>query len=72
MIADGSPRSYPPPESQYNWAILSFRNINNLEVGGTGGIDGSGAAWWNKFGTRPTMLMVSNTYNTLIHGITLR
>lgn len=72
IVADGNPGNYPTAGRDSNWALLSFFNLNNLEIGGLGSIDGAGASWWGKHDTRPTMLLVSHTFNTLVHGITLR
>jgi polygalacturonase len=51
--------------------IIAPSGSTDLEVSGSGDIDGNGATWWPKAGTRPKMIVFPNATRVLITGVTI-
>jgi polygalacturonase len=64
--------TYPSGSNEY---FLYFNNDTNVEITGTGRIDGQGAAWWTAFKnsgiSRPDMIKFNGTNVVLIQGVTV-
>lgn len=59
-----------------NTVFISAQNCTDLEISGSGRIDGQGAAWWSAFAsdsslTRPQEVSLGNSTRVEITGITL-
>jgi hypothetical protein len=51
--------------------LLTFSNLANVEISGSGGIDGQGSAWWtNKPGSVPYMIYFDNCNTVLVQNVT--
>jgi polygalacturonase len=65
--------TYPSGSSEY---FLYFHNDTNVEITGTGRIDGQGAQWWAAYNanhsvSRPDMIKFSGTNTVLIESVTV-
>ncbi|MBE0649358.1 MAG: T9SS type A sorting domain-containing protein [Bacteroidales bacterium] len=76
---NGSPAgSYPNDGTTDSYAYFIYgENLSNIEVGGTGTIDGDGSAWWtayeaNKNIHRPYLIRFKACDTVLIKDITLK
>jgi polygalacturonase len=64
--------------SKTNWPaattnfITTSDNDHDMEISGTGVIDGQGATWWAAGGTRPKEIVMSDVSVVLITGVTLQ
>ncbi|XP_071731129.1 polygalacturonase At1g48100-like [Rutidosis leptorrhynchoides] len=65
------------PKNSGNWESgllqwLQFTNLNGITIRGTGIIDGQGAGWWTKSGTKPTALRFYGSSDVTVTGITIQ
>jgi hypothetical protein len=72
QIADGAilrmlPRGVYPSSST---PFITVSNLNNVEISGTGVIDGQGAGWWSQ-SSRPRLIQVSNSSIVALQNVTL-
>jgi polygalacturonase len=52
--------------------LLTFSSVGNVEISGSGGIDGQGAAWWtNNPGSGLSMIFFSNCKTVLVQNVTV-
>src|ERR1035441_6265745 len=52
--------------------LLNANSLSNIELSGSGGIDGQGADWWsNKPGSRLYMIYFSNCNTVLVQNVTV-
>jgi polygalacturonase len=61
-----------PGETFSNWAIFAGRNLEHVAICGQGIIDGQGANFKYKEGTRPKNLYFDSCRDVLIEGVRLR
>jgi polygalacturonase len=66
--------SYPNESSPSNF--IGFKNASNVEITGSGRIDGNGAAWWTAFNSnsntnRPFLIDFSGVNTLLVQGVTI-
>ena len=54
------------------WAIIAGKNLNNVSICGRGTIDGQGANFKYKNGSRPKNIYLENCSDVLIEGINMR
>jgi polygalacturonase len=54
------------------WAIIAGKNLNNISICGRGTIDGQGANFKYKNGSRPKNIYLENCSDVLIEGIGMR
>jgi len=72
----GAPGTYPFSASAYAGTGFIALSGNNVEISGSGTIDGQGAAWWAAFNAnpniaRPFLVYVAQASNVLVEDITL-
>ncbi len=72
----GAPGTYPPDPRAYAGTGFVALSGNNVEISGSGTIDGQGAAWWAAFNAnpnipRPFLVYAAQASNVLVQGITL-
>ena len=65
------------PDASNNPAnFITLKNASNVQLVGSGTIDGNGAAWWTAYNNsaslaRPRLVQTTNATNVLIAGLTL-
>ena len=60
-----------------NTSFITGSKLHDVEISGSGTIDGQGAAWWSAFAgntnlARPSMIKISGTTRVLVQGVTLQ
>lgn len=70
----GRPRKLHDPESQTfsYWAVIAGKNLQNIAIRGPGTIDGHGANFKYKNGSRPKNIYLENCSDVLIEGVNMR
>jgi polygalacturonase/PKD repeat protein len=53
-----------------NTAFITATNVHDVEISGSGTIDGQGAAWWPGGGTRPPLVQMALCTRVLIQTVT--
>ncbi|HTS19741.1 MAG TPA: glycosyl hydrolase family 28 protein [Verrucomicrobiae bacterium] len=53
-----------------NTAFITATNTHDVEISGSGTIDGQGAAWWPGGGTRPPLVQMAYTTRILVQNVT--
>jgi polygalacturonase len=56
-----------------NTPFINGANLHDVEINGSGIIDGQGTNWWFPLaGTRPQMIQINNSTNLLIQNVTMQ
>ncbi len=73
LDVDGGATLLMLPKGRYPSSSTPFiiaSNVNNVEISGTGVIDGQGAGWWSS-SSRPRLIQISNSSVVAVENVTL-
>ncbi len=73
LEVDGGATLLMLPRGRYpssSTPFLSASSLNNVEISGSGTIDGQGAGWWSS-SSRPRLIQISNSSIVAVEGIAL-